>query len=85
MISYNALLPSPTGTIPVARIHVGPRSAGCIPASEASDPSQGCVPLGSFSELTLDSVQLRLLSGTRSPAGSAFWEHGHLSSLVAFS
>ncbi|OWK01948.1 hypothetical protein Celaphus_00019009 [Cervus elaphus hippelaphus] len=46
------------GTIPVARIQVGPRSAGCIPASEASDPSQGCAPLGSFSELTLDSVQL---------------------------
>ena len=43
MISYNALLPSPTGTIPVARIQVGPHSAGCIPASEASDPRQGCV------------------------------------------
>lgn len=87
MISHNALFPSPTATIPVGRVQVGPRRAGCIPAPEASDPSRGCVSSGSFSELTLDSVWLWLLSGTRSPVGSAFWEHSHLSSssLVAFS
>lgn len=87
MISHNALFPSPTATIPVGRVQVGLRRAGCIPAPEASDPSRGRVSSGSFSELTLDSVWLWLLSGTRSPVGSAFWEHSHLSSssLVAFS
>ena len=37
MISHNALFPSPTATIPVGRVQVGPRRAGCIPAPEASD------------------------------------------------